>query len=108
MFRVLARGELDALGADPSAPFALCATPGVEIHEDARLPLLVSKSGAAHGYLPDDPEMHTGFVVAGAGVRTGAVAPVLRLEQIAPLVAALLGIDFVAPDGVLLPGLLAA
>lgn len=51
--------------------------------------------------------MHTGFVAGGAGIRAGVVVPELRLEQVAPLVAALLGIAFNAPDGVLLPGLLA-
>jgi len=49
----------------------------------------------------------TGFVAAGAGVRDGAVLPLLPLEHIAPFVAALLGLDFQDVDGTLLPGLLA-
>lgn len=106
LFRVVDRDELDALGADPRAPFALAASPGVEIHEAASPPVLSGRTGAAHGYLPDEPAMHTGFVAAGAGIRSGAVVPELRLEQIAPLVGALLGIEFNAPDGALLPGLL--
>lgn len=106
LFRVLPKSDLEALGADPAAPFALCAAPGVEIHEGSSPPPLAAQAGAAHGYLPDEPTMNTGFVAAGAGIRPGAVAPQMRLEQIAPLVAALLGIPFDAPDGVLLPGLL--
>jgi len=46
-------------------------------------------------------------VAAGAGVRAGAVVPLMALQDIAPVVAALLGIRFSAPDGVLLPGILA-
>lgn len=107
LVRVVTREELDVLGADPAASFALCATLGIEIHEASSAPELVPRVGAAHGYLPDEPAMHTGFVAAGAGIRSGAVAPEFRLEQIAPLVAALLSLDFDAPDGALLPGLLA-
>jgi predicted AlkP superfamily pyrophosphatase or phosphodiesterase len=107
LFTVVERDTLDALGADPDTPLALCAAPGVELHESPVAPDLVAKLGAAHGYLPDVPEMQTGFVAAGAGVRAGAVVPLMALQDIAPIVAALLGIPFAAPDGVLLPGILA-
>jgi predicted AlkP superfamily pyrophosphatase or phosphodiesterase len=107
LFRVIERDTLARLGADPEAPLALVAVPGVEIHESPDPPWLVATTGAAHGYLPDLPSMHTGFVAAGAGIRAGAVVPEMRLVDVAPLVAALLGIEFSAPDGVLLPGLLA-
>ena len=50
--------------------------------------------------------MNTGFVAAGAGIRPRRAVPELPLENVAPLVAALLGLDFAAPDGVLFPGLL--
>ena len=108
LFTVVSREELRALGADPEAPLALCAVAGVEIHESPVGPALVAKTGAAHGYLPSMPEMKTGFVAAGAGIRTGAFAAEMRLEDIAPLVAALLGVPFTPSDGVLLPGLLAS
>ncbi|MGQ0814993.1 MAG: hypothetical protein ACT4O1_11070 [Gemmatimonadota bacterium] len=85
LFRIIERDELDRLGADPA------------VRADA---------GGAHGYHPDDAAMRTGFVASGAGIRRGAVVPDLRLENIAPLIAALLGLAFSAPDGVLLPGLL--
>ena len=60
----------------------------------------------SHGHHPDEPDMNTGFVAKGAGIRAGACAPLLPLTAIAPLVAELLGLDFDAPDGVLYPGLL--
>ena len=61
----------------------------------------------SHGHHNDLPDMNTGFIAKGAGIRTGACAPLLPLTAIAPLVAELLGLDFHAPDGVLYPGLLA-
>jgi len=107
LFTIVRADELRALAADPESPLALCAVPGVELHESPFDPPLVAKLGAAHGYLPDMPEMRTGFVAAGAGIRRGAVVPEMGLEHIAPLVAALLGLTFPTVDGVLLPGLVA-
>lgn len=43
---------------------------------------------------------------AGAGIRPGAVIPMLRLEHIASIVAALLRLDLPDVDGTLLPGVL--
>lgn len=107
LFRFVEREELNRLGADPEAPFAVTALPGVTLTGTSSTPAIVAACGGAHGYHPDEPEMHTGFVAAGAGFRRGAVAPELPIQNIAPLVAALLGIEFPAPDGLLFPGLLA-
>ena len=107
LFRVLERDVLWDLGADASSVFALAAVPGVVFSESASGPTLGAATGSAHGYHPAEHRMRTGFVAAGAGVRRGIEVPALALEQIAPLVAALLGIDFEAPDGVLMPGVLA-
>lgn len=106
LFRVVERAELDALGADPEAAFALAAVPGVEFSDLPGGPDVQAVHGATHGYLPDEPQMHTGFVGAGPGFRPGADAPLLPLECVASLVAALLGIDFDTPDGIVFPGLL--
>lgn len=106
LFRVVERAELDALGADPEAAFALASMPGVEFSDLLEPPDVWAVHGATHGHHPDQPEMHTGFVAAGPGIRPGADAPLLPLECVAPLVAALLGIDFATPDGIAFPGLL--
>jgi hypothetical protein len=106
LFRVVERPELDALGADPDAAFALAAIPGIEFSDLPDLPDVQPVHGATHGYHPDEPEMRTGFVGAGAGFRPGADAPLLPIECVAPTVAALLGIPFDAPDGIVFPGLL--
>lgn len=106
LFRIIEREELDALGADPHAPFALAATHGFVIDDRADGPDLQPNPGMSHGHHPDMADMNTGFVAKGAGIRAGAVAPMLSLTSIAPIVAELLGLEFEAPDGVLIPGLL--
>jgi hypothetical protein len=106
LFRIVEREELDALGADPGAPLALAAAPGFVIDDRTDPPDLQPNPGMSHGHHPDLADMNTGFLAKGAGIREGAVAPQLPLTAIAPLVAKLLGLDFQAPDGVLIPGLL--
>ena len=107
LFRIVERTELDALGADPQALLALAAAPGVEFLAAAEGPAVRAAHGAGHGYHPDVPDMTTGFVASGAGVRSGAVVPLLPLENVAPFVAALLGLALPACDGMLFPGMIA-
>lgn len=106
LFRVVDRAELDALGAYPEAPLALAAMPGVVFSAEHEGAALQAAHGAGHGYLPDAPDMATGFIAAGAGIRAGAVIPLLPMQHVAPLVAALLDLDLPDVDGTLLPGLL--
>lgn len=106
LFRIVEREELDALGADPEAPLALAAVPGVVFSPDRDGVPVQAAHGAGHGYHPEAPDMTTGFVASGAGVRAGAVVPLFPLQHIAPFIAALLDLPFQAPDGVLFPGLL--
>jgi hypothetical protein len=105
-FRVVERAELDSLGSDPDAPFALAASPGFVIDQRAEAPDMQPNPGMSHGHHPELADMDTGLVAAGAGLRAGAAAPLLHLTDLAPLVAGLLGIDFAAPDGVAWTGLL--
>lgn len=49
--------------------------------------------GMSHGHHSDHPDMDTGFVAKGAGIRAGAKIDRLPLTSIAPLVASLLGPD---------------
>jgi predicted AlkP superfamily pyrophosphatase or phosphodiesterase len=106
LFRIVERPELDELGADPDAVFALAAEPGVVFSPERVGSPIQAAHGAGHGYHPDLKEMLTGFVAAGPGVRPGAVVPMLPLEYIAPFIASLLGLAMPAVDGALFPGLL--
>jgi hypothetical protein len=106
MFRLVERAELDQLGSDPDAPFALAALPGFVLDPRAEPPDQHANPGMSHGHHPEQPDMNTGLVAAGAGIRAGAGAPILQLTSLAPLVAELLGLEFDAPDGALYAGLL--
>jgi hypothetical protein len=106
LFKVIERAELNTLGADPAASVALAAMAGVVFSADQHGLAIQAAHGAGHGYLPVLSEMMTGFLASGAGVHPGTVVPLLPLENIAALVAALLDIDLPDVDGTLLPGLL--
>lgn len=107
-FRVVERPELDRIGADPAVPFALAAAAGTIFTDLAGGAATSSARGGTHGHFPTDlAAIRTGLVAWGAGVRRGAVIPELALEQVAPLVAALLGVPFDAPDGTVPTGVLA-
>lgn len=123
-FRFVERGELDKMGADSAAIFALAATPGLvfsgaiapaasvnagpgtAIQQNTQLGVFASVKGGHHGYDPDLPDMYTGFISAGAGIRKGAKIHELCVTDISPLIARLLGIAFPTPDGKLVPGIL--
>ncbi|HSR41459.1 MAG TPA: alkaline phosphatase family protein, partial [Longimicrobiales bacterium] len=94
-FRVVERNELDRLGADPSVPLALGAAEGVSFTLRRSGPaVLRGYFRGTHGYVPDGlPDILTGFVAWGAGVQPGTVVDRLEIEDVAPLVAALLGLD---------------
>ncbi|TCO28872.1 putative AlkP superfamily pyrophosphatase or phosphodiesterase [Pedobacter psychrotolerans] len=99
MFRIVERDELDKIGADPHASFALAATNGVYIQDAASGPVSSPKKGGAHGYFPDSPEIRTGFIIAGTGIKNGVVLESIGLEDVAPTVAQLLGLTLLNPDG---------
>jgi len=106
LYRIVGRDELDEIGAAPEASFALALALGVSVTASAREPAIRPGGGATHGFWPTLPELHAGFIGWGAGFREGAVAQLIGLEDIAPLVAELLGLDFQAADGVAPMGLL--
>ena len=91
-YTIVSRAELDALGALPNAAFAIAAAPGFAMGSGCRGSLLVSASGGQHGYLPSHPRMPTGFIAAGIGVRAGVALERVRLVDIAPTAARLLGL----------------
>jgi predicted AlkP superfamily pyrophosphatase or phosphodiesterase len=123
-FRFVERKELDKMGADSAALFALAAAPGLvfsgavapapsvnagpgtAIQQSTQLGVFAPVKGGHHGYDPHIPEMYTGFISAGAGIRKGGKIQELSVTDISPLIARLLGIEFHTPDGKLVPGIL--
>lgn len=107
LFRIVDREELDAVGADPRAAFSLDPIPGVYFRGDLTGEAIrASRNKGGHGYYPDLPMIHTGFVAAGPRIRRGVVIPTMSLTDVAPLVAKLLDLEFKAPAGTLYPALL--
>jgi len=100
LLRVLDASELEPMGAAPMAAFFLeaadfCALGG-EYRGDALRPARPTYRGT-HGYLPDRPQMFASLILWGRGVRRGARAPVVKMTDIAPTLATLLGVDLKAP-----------
>ena len=98
---MLTRAELDALGAMPGAALGLEAAPGWAIGASCDRGLTEpSRTGlGTHGFLPSRPSMATGFVAAGAGVRSGVALERARLIDVAPTAARLLGIPAPPVEG---------
>lgn len=108
LYRIVERDELDSYGVDPEVVLAVQPIDGVVCTTRYTHPdLLQSTPGGSHGLIPDRPNLYAGFLASGPGLRSGMTVPSLGMEDIAPHIAFLLGIEFDAPDGILYPGLIA-
>ncbi len=106
LFRVVERDELDTIGADPHAVLALAPVPGINMSSSTSGEALKPARGGTHGFYPDFKEIETGLVMEGAGIAEGKHLPTIGLEDIAPIVAHLLQLDFDPKHGVLYPGIM--
>ncbi len=106
-FRIVSAEEMLRMGADPDAWFGLEAEPGYAFG-DVLGPRLVLPAPfrSAGGYLPDRPEMRSGFVAWGRGIRGGLRVPFMRQADVAPTLAQLLHLRLEGADGRPLVGLL--
>ena len=90
--RVIDAAELRRRGGFTGAAFLVSLKPGYSIGNDARGPLVTSKSvGGTHGYLPDTPAMRASFIIAGPGIPRGRDLGVIDQRAIAPTLATILG-----------------
>lgn len=98
-FQVLNRKLLDKHGAYPGAIAGLEAVEGVIF--DEQLNGQIASSGnavrGAHGYLPWDSEVRTGFLAMGAGVQSGREFSVIDITDVAVTIAHHLGLSFPHP-----------
>lgn len=108
--RWVSEEEAVRLGGFPGAAFVLCAAPGYSLTSSATLPLLVrsQRYRGAHGHCPDEPLMLASFVASGAGIRPLGAIPVIRMVDIAPTIASLLGLDLPDAEGIPILGITAA
>lgn len=108
-FTLLDRDALDKLGAAPEAAFAISGNDGYTISGGANRRTFFGDSNKVtgnHGPLPEEPKLHTGLIVNGAGVRGGASLDRARLIDVAPTVAKLLGVEMKDVEGRVLAELL--
>jgi predicted AlkP superfamily pyrophosphatase or phosphodiesterase len=101
-YTVLTRAELDAMGAMTGAALGLEAAPGWAIGTSCDRGLTEpprGRFGGTHGFLPTRPSMATGFIAAGAGVRAGVALERVRLVDVAPTAAKLLGVPAPPVEG---------
>jgi len=106
LYRIVERPELDKIGADPNALFALAPIPGIAMSSTTKDEVLKPRRGGTHGYFPDFPQIETGFVAWGAGIASRKKIEKMGLEDIAPLISELLGLSFKTKNGILYPGIL--
>lgn len=108
LFRVVGRQELDERGAYPGALFFIEPAEGYFLSDgfESNEFLVGTTRRGAHGFLPTDPRMFTGLIVAGAGIRPHVPLPSVRQIDIAPTVARLLGFTMPNIDGVPLAGVI--
>jgi hypothetical protein len=106
-FRIVAADEMIARGADPDAWFGLQAEPGfVFENPTAGAALGPAALRGAGGWLARDGAPGVGLVAFGRGVRRGVLVPRMSQLDVAPTLAALLGVPFDTASGRSLVGLL--
>lgn len=106
LFCIVERDELDRIGANPDVPFSQSSSQISGMSGAYSGDAIRSAIGGTHGHFPDFPNMESGFVAWGAGVNETVRVSQIGIEDIAPFVAALLGIEHTFPDGQLIPGFL--
>ena len=102
-YAIVTRAQLDGLGAMTGAALAIEALPGWAIGEScdrgSTEPAQAGPVVGTHGFLPTRATMDTGFIATGAGIVPGVVLDRIRLVDIAPTAARLLGIPAPPVEG---------
>lgn len=106
VFEILDEAALDRYGAFPGAIFGLVCRPGYNLSGSAQGDVLSrSNSRGTHGFRPEDPLMHSGFVACGPSFQVGLRVPLVRMLDVAPTLAAILNADLgPSCEGIAVPG----
>lgn len=101
VYRVLEGDEARKLGGFPDAVFLVGVKPGYAFggNPAALAVMSVGKPGGTHGLLPDLPEMCSSFFLSGPGVPAGRSLGQIDMRDIAPTLAAVLGVKLPAAEG---------
>jgi predicted AlkP superfamily pyrophosphatase or phosphodiesterase len=91
---ILDRGALAKRGGFPDAAFVVVLKPGYYMGTNLRGELVtdLQEAHGGHGFSPEFPEMRAAFFASGAGIASHRDLGLIDMRQIAPTVAALLGI----------------
>ncbi|HEV3468882.1 MAG TPA: ectonucleotide pyrophosphatase/phosphodiesterase [Pyrinomonadaceae bacterium] len=100
MLRIVGRAELNRLGGDPRAAFALEPAEGFTF-EGGYAPDVVAdtKSRGQHGYVPLPPDYRASFIASGAGVARRGDLGEVRMIDIGPTIARALGLRLRDAEG---------
>jgi predicted AlkP superfamily pyrophosphatase or phosphodiesterase len=97
--KVLDRQAISAQHGDPAAFLAVEAAPGFGFSKSTRSsPVKQAESRGTHGYLPERPEMRASLMVYGPRIAPQALSG-KRLVDLAPTIAAMLGLNLPNTDG---------
>jgi predicted AlkP superfamily pyrophosphatase or phosphodiesterase len=101
LYTIIKKDSLVKMGGPAQAAFYLEAEPGYAFSGSWQGDALIRRSPLKgnHGFLPTKPELATGFIICGNGVKKDIVMDQISIMDVAPTVAMLLGIDFPDVDG---------
>jgi len=103
MFEVITESMIQARGGEKAAKLALSGKLGYAFSNQNTGELITPTKGGKHGYYPNFPEIYTGFVAYGKGMKPGKRIEVLNLEDIPVLISTLLQFQLPEAEGVILP-----
>jgi predicted AlkP superfamily pyrophosphatase or phosphodiesterase len=98
--RILEAEEMRARGGFSAASFFVALKPGWKTSTALDGPVVRGvKPGGAHGLLPDLPDLRSAFFLVGPGIPAGRSLGVIDMRDIAPTLAARLGLKLPSADG---------
>lgn len=84
----------------PDAAFVVAVRPPYRLGGKLQGPVTVqARAAGTHGYMPDVREMDSSFFIAGPGVASGRDLGHIDMRDIAPTLAALLGVPLPSAEG---------
>ena len=98
--KVVDRAGARLLGGFPDAAFVVTLRPGYRLGTQLQGPVTAAvRPGGTHGYAPDVREMDSSFFIAGPGVAAGRDLGQIDMRDIAPTMAALMGVVLASAEG---------
>jgi predicted AlkP superfamily pyrophosphatase or phosphodiesterase len=98
--KVTDRASSRVLGGFPDAAFVVALRSGYRLGSKLQGPVTVAVGpSGTHGYAPDVPEMSSSFFIAGPGIAAGRDLGQIDMRDIAPTLAALLGVPLPSAEG---------